>query len=169
MKNKPDPMEFRIPASDTKGHTARQWFRLIPTMSRQIDQTVQAKIFPYRTKGDLIRHAVHRHMEYLSDLEPIVSTTGQVDAMLEIMRDEEMNNDFALVFTKMNERVNQHLSEGSRKEAARLVMIIQSHITKMPSGFWKDRYCKEMKKKFGDLIENTPKYKIGSTEGGQNE
>ena len=161
---KPDPSEFRVPASDTKGHSARHWFRCIPIMARQVDQIVQAKKFPYRTKGDLLRHALHRHMKWLSTLEPMVTVSGQVDAVLEIMRDEEMNDDFSLVFEKMKERVSQHLASGANREAVRLVMTIQGCINEMPGGFWKDKYKKQLKNQFGDMLEGTDKCKLGKVE-----
>jgi len=161
---KPDPSEFRVPASDTKGHSARQWFRCIPMMSRQVDQIIQTKNFPYRTKGDLLRHALHKHMQWLQTLNPMDTVSGQVDAILEIMRDEEMSNDFTLVFEKMKERVSQHLASGSQKEAMRLIITINGYINSMPSGFWKDRYRKQMKSNYGEMLEDTTKCNLGNME-----
>jgi len=163
-ENKPEPAEFIIPASDPKGHSARHWFRCIPAMARQTEQIIQTKKFPYRTKGDLLRHALHRHVSWLSSIEPMVTISGQVDAILEIMRDEEMNNDFALVFDKMKERIAQHLAIGSRREAARLVLTIQNCIKEMPEGYWKDRYKNKIKRKYGDLLKGTDKCKLGKIE-----
>ena len=161
---KPDPAEFRVPASDTKGHSARFWFRCIPIMARQVDQLVQAKKFPYRTKGDLLRHALHRHMQWLLTIEPMVTVSGQVDAILEIMRDEEMSDDFSLVFEKMKERVSQHLASGSKREATRLVLTIQKCVTEMPGGFWKDKYKRQLKNNFGDMLEETDKCNLSKVE-----
>jgi hypothetical protein len=154
-----DPIEFRIPATDTKGHNARHWFRCIPVMARQVEQIIQSKKFPYRTKGDLLRHALHRHMGWLLSIEPVPSVSGQVDAILEIMRDEEMNNDFSLVFDKMAERVSQHLSSGSHREATRLIITIKNCITNMPDGFWKDKYKKHIEDRYGNIIRD--KCKLG--------
>lgn len=156
-KERLEPSDFRIPASDTKGHNARHWFRCIPVMARQVEQIIQAKKFPYRTKGDLLRHALHRHMGWLASMESIPSVSGQVDAIIEIMRDEEMNNDFDLVFEKMGERVAQHITNGAQREATRLVMTIQACITEMPDGFWKDKYKEQIKKKYGTIIEGNDK------------
>lgn len=160
----PDQAEFRIPASDTKGHSARQWFRCIPSMARQVEQIVQAKQFPYRTKGDLLRHALHQHMRWLASLEPLKTVSGQVDAILEIMRDEEMNKDFSLVFARLEERISSYVEDGDNREAARLVLIVQSHIKEMPSGFWKDKYQKKVKDQFGGLLKKATKLKLGDLE-----
>lgn len=163
LEEKPEPSEFRIPASDTKGHNARHWFRCIPVMARQVEQIIQAKKFPYRTKGDLLRHALHRHMGWLASMEPIPSVSGQVDAILEIMRDEEMSNDFSLVFDKMDERISQHMVNGAQREAMRLIMTIQTCIAEMPEGFWKDSYQKKLGKKYGSLLKGSDKCKLGET------
>lgn len=161
QENRPDPSEFIIPASDTKGHSARHWFRCIPAMARQVEQIIQSKKFPYRTKGDLLRHALHRHMGWLVSIESMITVSGQVDAMLEIMRDEEMSNDFALVFEKMGERIAQHMSANSQREAARLVLTIQACVREMPEGFWKSRYKEQIKERYGSLIKGTDKCKLG--------
>jgi len=163
MSENPDPTEFRIGASDTKGHSARHWFRCIPMMARQVEQIIQSKKFPYRTKGDLLRHALHKHIRWLVDIEPMVTVSGQVDAILEIMRDEEMNSDFALVFEKMGERINQHMASGSHREATRLLLTIKSCIDEMPEGFWQDRYQNKIKERFGNLLKGTDKCNLGNT------
>ncbi len=156
--------EYHIPASDTKGHSARQHFRCIPAMSRMVEQVVQAKKFPYRTKGDLLRHALHRHMNWLNKQEPMPSIGGQVAAILEIMRDEEMNNDFSLVFAKLDDRINHHLQAGDKNEAVRLILIIKGHIGSMPDGFWKRKYEGKLEDKYGKLVGKANKAKINEWE-----
>lgn len=161
LVDKQDLEDFQIPASDTKGHSARHWFRCIPAMARQVEQIIQARTFPYRTKGDLLRHALHRHMRWLNNINPTPTVSGQVDAILEIMRDEEMNNDFALVFNKVDERINNHIMLGENKEASRLVLVIQSHVNRMPEGFWKGKYKAKIAEKYGMLIKGTERASIG--------
>lgn len=159
--------DFQIPASDTKGHSARHWFRCIPAMARQVEQIIQSRAFPYRTKGDLLRHALHRHMRWLNTISPVQTVSGQVDTILEIMRDEEMNSDFSLVFNKVDERINNHLSMGENKEASRLILVIQSHINSMPEGFWKNKYKARVASKYGRLIGKTERASIGDMEDGE--
>ena len=163
-ESRPSADEFRISASDTKGHSARLWFRCIPAMTRQLEQILQARQFPYRTKGDILRHALHRHMRWLNTLEPISSVCSQVDAILELMRDEEMNNDFSLVFEKLEDRISRHTAEGSEKEAMRLLMIVQGHVGSMPDGFWKDKYKGKLQDKYGGLLKKATKANLGIME-----
>ena len=155
---------YRISASDNQGHSARHWFRTIPQMARQVEQVVAGKKFPYRTKGDLLRHALHRHIQWLVSQGAITSVTGQVDAILEIMRDEEMNSDFIMVFDKMNERINGHLGAGATGEAVRLIRLVQDYVKVMPEGHWRERYTREIEMKFGHLVSGQDKAKLGNVE-----
>ena len=164
MSNEIDPIEFRITASDTNGHSARHWFRTIPQMARQIEQVIAGKKFPYRTKGDLLRHALHRHISWLATQDKVLSVSGQVDAIVELMRDEEMAADFTTVFDKLSERISGHLSSGANGEATRLVRMVQDHIKSMPDGYWRDRYQRQMKERYGHLIDQQGKASLGRME-----
>lgn len=159
-----DPNEFRITATDTKGHSVRQWFRCIPAMARQVEETVQAKKFPYRTRGDLLRHALHRHMRWLQTQGGVASMAGQVDVILELMRDEEMNNDFVSVFGKLEHRINQHLQAGSKSEAVRLVATVLRYINSMPDGHWKEKYLARVQSQWKDLVRGAGKADLGRME-----
>lgn len=164
VHSNPETEDFRIPASDTKGHNIRQWFRCMPAMARQVEQVVQSRVFPYRTKGDLFRHALHRHMDWLATQEAIPSVSKQVDIIIEIMRDDEMDGDFALVFEKLEARVTNHLSSGDIGEAAKLISRIKGCIAEMPDGFWKDKYNKKVADKYGDIVKHTPKCRLNAVE-----
>jgi len=59
------PESFRVGGSDAKGHNVRMFFRTQPGHGHQCDSIIQSKIFPYRRKGDLLRHALHRHLQWL--------------------------------------------------------------------------------------------------------
>jgi len=91
----------------------------------------------------------------------MVSVSGQVDTILEVMRDEEMSNDFAQVFDKLEERISRHMTEGSDREAMRLLMIVQGHVGEMPPGFWKDKYKAKLVEKYGGLMKKATKANLG--------
>ncbi len=156
--------EFRIGASDTNGHSARHWFRTIPQAAMQVEQVVASKKFPYRSKGDLLRHALHRHLAWLGTQGFVSSISGQVDVILELLRDEELSADFVMVFDKLSERISGHLSSGSKGEAIRLIRMVQNHIGSMPEGYWRQRYADQVKMKFGHLVEGQERAKFGMIE-----
>ncbi len=155
-----NPFEFRVPASDTKGHSSRNWFRCTPAMARVIDQTLGSKQFPYRTKGDLLRHALSRHVRWLETIRPVASVTAEVDAIMEIMRDEEFHDDFVNVFEKLGERISNHMSGGSAGEARRLLLSTLRHVDNMPDGHWKNKYKKEINSKYGHILKEAKKAKL---------
>ena len=84
--------------------------------------------------------------------------------MLELMRDEEMNKDFTLVFSKLEDRIKCYLNEGEEQESARLVLTIQSYIRDMPDGFWKEKYKKKIETQYGRLIGKVKKADFGRME-----
>jgi len=164
LAEKQSAEDFRIPATDTKGHSSRLWLRCIPSMARQVEQIVQSKRFPYRTKGDVLRHALHRHVNWLNRHGKVNSITGQVDTILEIMRDDEANHDFRVVFDKLADRIAAYLREQERGEAMRLILAVQNHIANMPDGFWKLKYASEVKRRYGELIGGARKANLRKME-----
>ena len=147
------PDDFRVPANDSQGHSERAWFRLQPGHDRQIETVVGSKAFPYRSKGDVIRHAVRRHLEWLETLAPIPSVTIQVDAVLEIMREEEFNEDFRQVFDRMGERIGVYVASGQIDRAKVMVAKVRPLIERMPDSAWRDQYLSELQSRFGYLME----------------
>lgn len=152
-----DPMAFRIPASDTKGHSHREYFRVQPGHAQMVSEVLNSKKFPFRTRGDVHRLGLARLFRWLETISPIASVTAEVDAIMEIMREEEFALDFEQVYAKMAEMINMHMGRGAVGEARRLLLAVQRHINKMPDGYWRDRYIREMTTRFGHIIEEAPK------------
>jgi hypothetical protein len=127
-----------------------------------VEKVVARKKFPYRTKGDLLRHALHRHLNWLTTQGAVSSISGQVDVILELIRDEELNSDFLMVFDKLSERISGHLSSGSKGEAIRLIRVVQNHIKSMPEGYWRRRYEEQLEVKFGHLVAGQERASLSS-------
>lgn len=150
----PDPTQFRIPASDAKGHSVRFFFRAQPGHSKALESIIQSKKFPYRTKGDMLRHAFVRHLRWLDGIEHVPSVTAEVDAIMEVMRDDEFAADFGAVFDKIAQRISNHVGNGAMGEARRLLLTIMTHVRRMPEGYWRDKYDGEIKDKYGHLLRS---------------
>lgn len=157
-----DHSTFRIPASDTHGHSERLWFRAQPGHAQAISAIIQGKRFPYRTKGDLCRHALARHLKYLQSLAdlPIKSTLQQTDAIIELLIDEEKTQEFMGVFDKLGERVASHLGNGGEGEARRLITNVQRIVDDMPDGYWRTKYEHELTQRYGHLLNAAPRAKL---------
>ena len=149
-----DPTQFRVPASDAKGHSSRFFFRAQPGHGKQLESIVQSKKFPYRTKGDVLRHAFVRHLRWIESIEPMPSVTAEVDAIMEVMRVAEFHSDFSAVFEKVGEMISVHMGQGAIGEARRLLLTIMTHIKRMPDGYWKDKYDRESKERYGHILSS---------------
>ena len=161
-----DPNEFRIPASDTKGHSNREYFRCQPGHAQQINMFVQSGKFPYRTRADLIRHAVVRHLRWLHTFEAgVPNIMSQVDAILEVVRQEEMQQEFKHVINKTSETVNGLLADGADGEARRMILKVKEHVNAMPDGYWKDKYQREIGQRFDHLLKSGAKANLGMIAG----
>lgn len=158
-----DHSSFRVPATDTHGHSERLWFRAQPGHAQAISSIIQGKRFPYKTKGDLCRHALIRHLKYLQSLAdlPIKSTLQQTDAIIELLQDEEKTMEFMGIFDKLGERIASHLGNGGEGEARRLISKVQQLIDDMPDGYWRDKYEHEIAMRYGHIMKAAPRAKLG--------
>ena len=149
--------DFRVAASDTRGHNRRCEFRAQPGHIRQVEEIISSRKFPYRQRGDLYRHALLVHLRVLERMAPVNSTTAKVDLILECMRDDENAADFRDSFNKLGERIAYHQHRGAEGEVRRLVLFTQRAIFAMPDGYWRDAYLKEIKGSYGKWMEEAPK------------
>ena len=163
------PDSFRVGGSDTKGHNRRMFFRAQPGHAHQVDSVIQSKVFPYRRVGDLLRHALHRHLEWLESLAPIPSVTKQVDVILQFIRDEEFNSDFMFTFEALQRTISSYLGEGASGQAVRVMMEAQKSIAAMPDGYWKDKYTAALEEKFGHLVKEALKASLIPSEAEDDE
>lgn len=147
-----DAAQFRVPASDAKGHSTRFFFRAQPGHGKALEAVIQSKQFPYRTKGDLLRHAFVRHLHWLDGVGDIPSVTAEVDAIMEVMRDDEFAADFAAVFEKIGERISNHIGHGAIGEARRLLLTVMAHVKRMPDGYWRSKYDAEIRNRYGHIL-----------------
>lgn len=158
-----DPAEFIIPAKDAKGESIRMWNRIQPGHDRAISAIFNSRKFPFKTPGDVVRWCLHTGLKRLEVMEGLPSVTQQVEAMFEILRDEEFRQEFTAFLTHATKVINQHVTDGSRGEARRLIAALQTKVQGMPDGHWKKRYSKEIGLRFGHLLEEkTAQVHIGT-------
>jgi hypothetical protein len=73
---------------------------------------------------------------------------------MEVMRDDEFADDFASVFEKVGQRISSHLGHGAIGEARRLLLTIMAHVKRMPDGYWRDKYNREIKERYGHILSS---------------
>ena len=149
-----NPKDFIVPAGDDKGHNIRLQVRCIPAYSRRIDVLVSSRKFPYKTSSDLIRDAIHRHLNFLSELEPKIPVNmASLEMVNRIINADREKIEFAGSFEKLSRTVQELLGRGAKGEARRLVLEVSHQVDRMEAGYWRDWYRQEIKSRFGHLLE----------------
>jgi len=147
-----DPEDFHVPVSDTHGHSERFQFRGLNQLKAMVMEVVQTKQFPYRSDSDLLRHALVRHMRWLTDLGYIgKNSIFTADAIISITRDDEIHQEFVVSIDKLVDRVNYHRHHKDDEAADEMIETVWGLIEQLPEeNRWKKRYRDEMEAKFGE-------------------
>jgi hypothetical protein len=121
---------------------------------RQLVDVAKSAAFPYRGEySAVVRHAIMRHLKWLETLAPIPSVSKQVDAIMEVVREDLFYQDFAQVFDKVAGNATRHISEGRIGMARTLLKRVAERIREMPVGDWQEMYELEFDRRFGTMLE----------------
>jgi hypothetical protein len=147
--------EFIIPAQDDKGHSTPTSVRLSAELSRDIEIIIQGRVFPYKTQGDLLRHAVVRHLEWLHVLEPGFPThlLSAHLAQMDVLKEEEMRLSAHLVFKKLHDQVDGYMSVNELGEARRVAATVLSRLTGTADSAFKRRFESRFRKQYKSLLD----------------
>ena len=149
-----NPNDFIVPASDDKGHSIRLQCRCNRAYARRIAVIISSGKFPYQTSSDLIRDAIHRHLNLLSELEPKIPVNmASLEMVNKIINAERESIEFAKSFEKLSGNVQELLGRGAKGEASRQVLEVSHQVGRMEPGYWRDWYRQEIKNRFGYLLE----------------
>ncbi len=150
--------EFVIPAQDEKGHSIRENIRVSAEIERDIDVIIQGRKFPYKTRGDLMRHAVVRHLEWLHHLEPEYPKhlLSAYQAQMDVMREEEMRLNAHNVFKKLHDQVEAYLAAGEPGEARRVAATVRSRLAGVADSAWKRRFESRFLRQYTALLDGEP-------------
>lgn len=162
-----DPDKFRVSASDEKGHSERIQARVMPALAHQMQILVEKGGFPYRTKGDMIRHAMMRHLHFLESIGPIPSVTAQMDAINDLLVEEKISWEFQATLEKLGQMVSSYMGSSADGEARRIILETKKHILRMPDGYWRDKYLKELGDRWGQILVNAPRGAFGKLGEGE--
>jgi hypothetical protein len=146
-----DPEDFHVPVSDSQGHSDRIQFRCMKQIKAMVMEIVQTKQFPYRTDSDLYRHAIVRHLHWLTDLGYLgQNTIFTIEAINQIMRDDELHQGFLSSISMLQDRVAYHRANQDEESVAYMISAVKEEVEKLPEGRWKRRYKEEIERRFGD-------------------
>ena len=148
--------EFAQPSNDGHGHSAPSRVNFLPGHLAEIENIIASKRWPYRSSHDLIRHAVARHLKWLNVLYPSPTVLSQIEALLEVLREEQFLVDFDQVFTQAQALVARHVAARQNEMAKALLERLREQIEGMPEGMWKERYSGQFDERFGGLLNWEP-------------
>ena len=161
-----DERDFIIPIiKDKHGHDARIWARISPVVAQQIDTIIASGFFPYRTNAMLIRHAIHNHLRRLEGMAPVKSVMAQVDAIMEILREDEFNIDFKETLDRFTKQISDYLANGQVGRAKSLTSRVLGKVEQMPEGEWKDMYRDAITNRFGPMLQGDAVNLLDTSEG----
>lgn len=141
---------FVTPTRDDKGVGEPVHLSLPPIVVRHVDVLVKSNRFPYLRSADLIRHAIIRHIRWLTSIRQSIPRHMLValEAMMEDCRDSEQRSRVEEVIVRIEDRVNHHLKRGETGEALRLVGILNARMENTVHDYWGTEVKKTLKKKF---------------------
>jgi hypothetical protein len=153
-----DEAEFLVGGKGTgPGDTVKESFRIHEGYLAEVQRLVQAGVFPYETWSDLYRHAVVRHVEYLTALEPhmegsVLYQLRQIDA---IVAREQFNLKFMKNIASVANVIRQIIEiPGGKEEIGRMIRQMRKQIMQMDRGFWRSYYETLFMREFGGYINS---------------
>ncbi len=149
-----NPKEFIVPPGDASGHSTRLQFRCSPAYGRRLDVIIHSRRFPYNTPSDILRHALHRHLDYLSQIEPkIPLDMPSLTIVNNLFTTQQEMLRFLESSKSLSKIVYDLLGSGAQAEARRIVSSTLCELERMEKSHWRDSYIEEVKKHFGHLLE----------------
>jgi hypothetical protein len=154
----PAARQYLIPGQDTKGHTHRIYCRIMPAHHRAIAAVERSKEFGFRTIGDVMRWCIDygvRELAVRARVPQARSALAQVDAIREVLLDEQYYLEFPTLFEQMTTTINRHLSAGAEGEAVRLIAIVRNQIEQMGEEYWREKYMAELMRHYGSYLDGS--------------
>jgi hypothetical protein len=154
----PAARQYLIPGQDTKGHAHRVYCRVMPAHYRALCALERSKQFGFRTLGDVIRWCIDlgvRELTTRARVPQAMSALAQVDAIREVLLDEQYYLEFPTLFEQMTTTINRHLSAGAEGEAVRLIAIVRNQIEQMGEEYWREKYMAELMRHYGSYLDGS--------------
>lgn len=147
-----NPDDLFVPASDGNGHAARQQFRIMPAMARIVGKIISTGKW-FKTQDEFYRWAVWQGIREIYRREEKPAILHQIQAAVEILRDEEYHQEFDQMMEHMRSVVSTHMAHGNRGEAMKLTGKIRHQLDCLPDGEWKVRWMERFQRDFGYLLQ----------------
>jgi len=151
-----DEHDFRVPARDHKGQDFSFSFRGMSIMAGAVSQIIDKRVFNYTTAADLHRHALWRHLQWLSEKAPeLRERMSWVGAVVEITQTAERFIEYEAVTDYLARTVDSLKQRGEEGvgEARQLVLDVINQITEGDTNSLKRQYLRRITKRHGHLLQ----------------
>ena len=158
----PNAADFQVSDTDAQGHGEHIQFKVPPGMMRQVDEIVTSRWFPYRTKSDLLRHALKAHLEMLVSIAPVKSFVQQLAVVNTIMVEDAYQVDFLKSIDKLAALVLEHQRASREEQAISLIRRVKSEVETMPEdSVYRGLFLKELEARWGPMMRtNTGRFGV---------
>jgi len=146
--------EFIIPAHDEKEQSIPYSFRAGKRYASVISELVWSRRFPYKTPGDVYRHALDRHLKWLESIEPgpMRDSLAQIDIINEGIKKAEAAVAFGDSITRLEQTVTKLVSSKLRGMAVQLVYQIRKQARQIDHPLLRDLFLEQIQTRFGHLF-----------------
>ena len=146
--------DFIVPAGDDRGHSSSLQARCTPAYFRRIDVVIHSRKFPFKTKSDVLRWAIHIGLKKLEELEPEIELDmASIEVVNRIILEKKEKIEFMESSRKLTETVNDFLARGVPEEAIRTLRDVLAKLPDIEEGYWRKWYEQEIKRRFGYLFQ----------------
>jgi hypothetical protein len=147
------PEDFICSPADSRGVSYRVTCRVMPDIEKGLDQMVASGKFPFQTRGDVMRWCFREGLRALGKMDPVTSVTKRIDLVSSILAEETAHAEFMHIFDAIEENVNKYMADQAHEQAVRVIALAKHNFEQMPEGHWRERYLKELQKRFGQLMQ----------------
>lgn len=155
---KAEPEEWICPSADRNRQFTRiPGFTVPPAVALAMEKIVGTKNFPYEVSADLIRHALSRHIEWLSrqdDRAVPPHLIALIRQMNMLRHDEVLKRESVTNLAKLEHVMERLIQDGDRAHAFRYGVAITRLIEQMDASATKQKFHKRFTARYHRFIRS---------------
>lgn len=156
--------EWLNPAQNTHGQSIRLQARVMPEVERFFQHVIAARLFPYKTIEDVIRHAINRHVIWLDNQEPVEGHLVHViEGISMITREEQIRASIEETLPEAMKVIRDYAERGYLTQANSQAQRVYAQLNEMRDGPHKDmmvqRFCEFLDKLVDEVDRRYPSRK----------
>jgi len=149
--------DFIIPAHDAEGDSIPFTFRVDKRWYAAVQQVVQQGAWKYATPGQVMRHALLRHFEWLNSLEPGVMTGTLADIAMvrEIVNEGQKIAEMADLIRHFETVIGKLMGHQLRGSAAQIAYRVRKKAGRFEDLNLRKYFLEQIETKFGYLFKSS--------------